>query len=278
MAMKPQPMQVHPSSLNGASQLLRARSFSKVHFAESKESKDRPVKPENERRRCHVMIPRDASATHLQPRRSHIYLLPVGNIHVYIYIYYINSKAINHKRHRLGTFTIWCALPLTSRGFLYIYIYINQTLFKYEPFGYLCTSGRPNPFMKPGRHQWGSWVLGIEKLPSRIFKNTRCVEERKFGTPLGKLNMEPKNMGFGKTYVPFQLGDFVGFKMLIFQGAAPNYFPFCRWGFNKITEEPRWAKPKSKPLSRHPLPSRPKGIPQRKIAGPIWGIIYPPGN
>jgi len=82
--------------------------------------------------------------------------------------------------------------------------------------------------MKPGRHQWGSWVLGIEKLPSRIFKNTRCVEERKFGTPLGKLNMEPKNMGFGKTYVPFQLGDFVGFKMLIFQGAAPNYFPFCR--------------------------------------------------
>lgn len=87
--MKPQPMQVHPSSLNGASQLLRARSFSKVHFAESKESKDRPVKPENERRRCHVMIPRDASATHLQPRRSHIYLLPVGNIHVYIYIYII---------------------------------------------------------------------------------------------------------------------------------------------------------------------------------------------
>lgn len=62
---------LHPSSLNGASQLLRARSFSKVHFAESKESKDRPVKPQNERRRCHVMIPKMPSAT--QPgRRSHI--------------------------------------------------------------------------------------------------------------------------------------------------------------------------------------------------------------
>ena len=71
---------------------------------------------------------------HLQrilARRSHIYLLPVGNIHIYIYIHiykYINSKAINHKRHRLGTFTIWCALPLTSRGFLYIKPFSNTNL------------------------------------------------------------------------------------------------------------------------------------------------------
>lgn len=54
-----------------------------------------------------------------------IYTFCLLEIYTYIYIYIINSKAINHKRHRLGTFTIWCALPLTSRGFLYIYIYIK---------------------------------------------------------------------------------------------------------------------------------------------------------